>query len=308
MQRRLYEQDHEAFREAFRAFLEAEAVPRRVDWDVAGIVDRDLFAVAGKNGFLGPDVPETYGGAGVTDFRFNAVVAEECMRAGLAGVGAGLTLHNDVCMPYLLEYTSAEQKLRWLPGVVSGQLITAIAMTEPGTGSDLASIRTTAVREGDHYVVNGSKTFITNGINADLVITAVKTDPSQRHGGVSLVVLERGMPGFERGRKLEKLGLHAQDTAELNFTDVRVPVANLLGDEEGRGFRQLTANLPRERLSIAVSALAGAAAALEDTLRYVKDRRAFGTPIGSFQYSRFVLAELATDLDIAQLYVDRCIL
>jgi alkylation response protein AidB-like acyl-CoA dehydrogenase len=308
VQRTLYEADHRAFREAFRAFLDLEAVPLRVDWEVAGIVARDLFAVAGKNGFLGPDVAESYGGAGVEDFRFNAIIAEETMRAGLAAVGAGLTLHNDVCMPYLLEYASEEQKQRWLPGVVSGELITAIAMTEPGTGSDLAAISTTAVREGDHYVVNGSKTFITNGHNADLVITAVKTDPKQKHGGMSLVVLERGMTGFERGRKLEKLGLHAQDTSELHFSDVRVPVANLLGTEEGQGFRQLAANLPRERLSIAVSAIAGAATALEETLHYVKDRRAFGAPVGSFQNSKFVLAELATEVDIAQSYVDQCIL
>jgi alkylation response protein AidB-like acyl-CoA dehydrogenase len=234
------------------------------------------------------------------------VIGEEAIRAGAAAAGLGITLHNDVALPYFLRYCSEEQQRRWLPGIASGELITAIAMTEPGIGSDLASMSTTAIRDGEHYLVNGAKTFITNGINADLVITAVKTDPTQRHAGMSLLVIERGMPGFERGRNLDKLGQHAQDTAELSFTDVRVPVANLLG-EEGQGFRQLVANLPQERVSIALSAVASAAVALEHTLTYVKERRAFGQPIGSFQNSRFVLAEIATEVDIAQTYVDRCV-
>jgi alkylation response protein AidB-like acyl-CoA dehydrogenase len=234
-------------------------------------------------------------------------VYEEFMRAGLAAAGAGVTLHNDICIPYLERYCSSEQKRRWLPDVVSGQSILAIAMTEPGIGSDLASMSTTAIRNGDHYLVNGSKMFITNGINADLVITAVKTDPTQRHRGISLLVLERGMAGFERGRNLDKLGLHAQDTAELSFTDVRVPVSNLLGGEEGQGFAQLVANLPQERVSIAVGGLASARTALDHTLDYVKSRKAFGTPIGSFQNTKFVLAELATEIDIAQTYVDQCV-
>jgi alkylation response protein AidB-like acyl-CoA dehydrogenase len=306
MKRSLYESDHDAFRESFRKFVEQEIVPHDDRWAKDGIVPRELFATAGKSGFLGIDVPEEYGGGGVRDFRFNAVITEELMRSGAAAAGLGLTLHNDICMPYFLAYCSEEQKRRWLPGIVSGELITAIAMTEPGIGSDLASMSTTARREGDHYVVNGAKTFITNGINSDLVITAVKTDPSQKHKGISLLVIERGMEGFERGRNLDKLGQHAQDTAELSFTDVRVPVANLLG-EEGKGFTQLVTNLPQERLSIAVAGVSASRAALGWTLDYVKERKAFGSPIGSFQNSRFVLAELDTEIDIAEHYVDDCI-
>ncbi|WP_028925982.1 acyl-CoA dehydrogenase family protein [Pseudonocardia acaciae] len=306
MRRDLYEADHEAFGAAVRAFLDREVVGHLDEWDAAGIVPRELFTTAGKAGFLGMAIPEEYGGGGVDDFRFNAVLGEELVRAGAGAAGLGVTLHNDIALPYFLRYATEEQSRRWLPGIAGGELVTAIAMTEPGIGSDLASMSTTAVRDGEHYVVNGAKTFITNGINADLVITAVKTDPSQRHAGMSLLVLERGMPGFERGRNLDKLGQHAQDTAELSFADVRVPVANLLG-EEGQGFRQLVANLPQERLSIALSAVASAAVGLEQTLEYVKARRAFGQPIGSFQNSRFVLAEIATEVDIAQAYVDRCI-
>jgi alkylation response protein AidB-like acyl-CoA dehydrogenase len=306
VRRNLFEADHEAFREAVRAFFDREVVPHLADWEAAGIVARELFTTAGKAGFLGMAIPEELGGGGVDDFRFNMVIGEEAIRAGAAAAGLGITLHNDVALPYFLRYCSEEQQRRWLPGIASGELITAIAMTEPGIGSDLASMSTTAIRDGEHYLVNGAKTFITNGINADLVITAVKTDPTQRHAGMSLLVIERGMPGFERGRNLDKLGQHAQDTAELSFTDVRVPVANLLG-EEGQGFRQLVANLPQERVSIALSAVASAAVALEHTLTYVKERRAFGQPIGSFQNSRFVLAEIATEVDIAQTYVDRCV-
>jgi alkylation response protein AidB-like acyl-CoA dehydrogenase len=307
MRRELYDADHEAFRASYREFLERAAVPNRDKWEAAGIVPRELFTTAGAAGFLGIAVPEEYGGGGVPDFRFNAVMGEEIMRADLAGTGLALTLHTDICLPYLLDLCTPAQAARWLPGVASGELVTAIAMTEPGIGSDLASMTTSAVRDGDHYVVNGSKTFITNGINADLVITAVKTDPTQRHKGMSLLVLERGMAGFERGRNLEKLGQHAQDTAELSFVDVRVPAANLLG-EEGGGFTHLVERLPQERLSIAVSALAGARAALGWTLAYVKERKAFGSPIGSFQNTRFRLAEVDTEIDIAQTYVDRCVL
>jgi alkylation response protein AidB-like acyl-CoA dehydrogenase len=307
MRRTLFEDDHEAFREAFRAFLDKEVVPHLDEWDAAGVVPRELFTIAGRSGFLGIDIPESYGGGGVTDFRFNAVVAEEVMRCGAAAAGLGLSLHNDICLPYFLAYCSEEQKKRWLPGIASGELITAIAMTEPGIGSDLASMSTTARRDGDEYIVNGAKTFITNGINADLVITAVKTDPTQRHKGMSLLVIERGMPGFERGRNLDKIGQHAQDTAELSFTDVRVPVANLLGPDEGHGFTQLVTNLPQERLSIAIAGVAAARTALEQTLAYVKERKAFGQPIGSFQNSRFVLAELATEIDIAEHYTDDCV-
>jgi alkylation response protein AidB-like acyl-CoA dehydrogenase len=306
MERTLFEDEHELFRDSVRAFIAKELAPHHEEWEQAGIVDRDLFSKAGAQGFLGMSVPEEHGGGGVDDFRYNVVIAEEIQRAGVNAAGLGWTLHNDICLPYFLTLTSDEQKARWLPGICSGELITAIAMTEPGIGSDLASMTTTATLDGDHYVVNGSKTFITNGINADLVITAVKTDPTQRHAGMSLIVLERGMAGFERGRNLEKIGMHAQDTAELFFTDVAVPVANRLG-EEGSGFRSLVAKLPQERLSIAVTGVAAARQALDLTLEYVKERTAFGQPIGSFQNSRFRLAEMATEVEIAQTFVDRCV-
>jgi alkylation response protein AidB-like acyl-CoA dehydrogenase len=307
MRRDLFEEEHEALRASFRAWLDKEVVPHHLGWEKAGIVPRDLFAAAGRHGFLGMAIPERYGGGGVDDFRYNLVIGEEVQAAGLGGAGLGLTLHNDICLPYFLRYCTEEQRERWLPGIASGELVTAIAMTEPGIGSDLASMSTTALRDGDDYVVNGSKTFITNGINADLVITAVKTDPSQRHAGMSLIVLERGMAGFERGRNLEKLGLHSQDTAELFFTDVAVPRGNLLG-EEGQGFFQLVHNLPQERLSIAAAGVAAARAAMGWTLDYVTERTAFGQPVGSFQNSRFVMAEIATEVEIAQVFVDRCVL
>ncbi len=268
MRRDLFEDVHEDFRASFRTFLTREVVGedgRYGQWEREGLMPREVFAKAGRGGFLGMAVPESYGGAGAEDFRLNLVIGEETQRAAVGSFGLGITLHNDICLPYFLRYCTDEQRERWLPGIASGELITAIAMTEPGIGSDLASMSTRAKRDGDHYVVNGSKTFITNGINADLVITAVKTDPSQRHRGISLLVVERGMDGFERGRNLEKIGQHAQDTAELSFADVRVPVENLLGDE-GEGFRYLVSNLPQERLSIAASAVAAAEAALGWTL------------------------------------------
>jgi alkylation response protein AidB-like acyl-CoA dehydrogenase len=306
MRRTIFEESHELFRASVRQFVDKEIVPNVDRWERDGLVDRELFAKAGASGFLGMDVPESYGGGGVKDFRYNLVLGEEVQRAGCGGAGLGLTLHNDICMPYFLHLTDEEQRGRWLPGICAGELITAVAMTEPGIGSDLASMTTTAVRDGDDYVVNGSKTFITNGINADLVITAVKTDPSQRHKGMSLLILERGMEGFERGRNLEKVGLHSQDTAELFFTDVRVPAANRLG-EEGEGFLQLVSNLPQERLSIAAAGVAAARAAFDWTLAYCKDRRAFGQPIGSFQNSRFRLAEMLTEIEVAQAFIDRCV-
>jgi alkylation response protein AidB-like acyl-CoA dehydrogenase len=306
MKRELFDDEHEQFRTSVRRWLEKAVVPHQTEWDDAGIVPRSLFTEAGSLGFLGMSIPESFGGGGVDDFRYNLVLNEEVQATGVGAAGLGLTLHNDICLPYFLRYCSDEQRARWLPGIASGGLITAIAMTEPGIGSDLASMTTSARRDGDHYVVNGSKTFITNGINADLVITAVKTGPEQRHQGMSLLVLERGMEGFDRGRNLEKIGQHAQDTAELFFTDVHVPRDNLLGDE-GRGFLQLVANLPQERLSIAAAGVAAARAALTWTLEYVKERHAFGQPIGSFQNSRFVLAEVATEVEIAQSFVDRCV-
>jgi alkylation response protein AidB-like acyl-CoA dehydrogenase len=301
------DETHEMFRASVRSFVEREMVPHVMDWEAAGIVPRELFERAGASGFLGFAVPEEYGGGGSDDFRFNAIIAEELAFAGTGGAGLGLTLHNDITTPYFVAYCTDEQRRRWLPGIATGELITAIAMTEPATGSDLASIATTAVRDGDTYVLNGSKTFITNGINADLVIVAATTDPAKRHAGLVLLVVERGMPGFERGRNLDKIGLHSQDTAELFFTDVRVPVANRLGDE-GSGFHYLTANLAQERLSIAITGLAVSRQALRWTLDYVTERRAFGQPIGSFQNSKFVLAEVATEVEVTQAFVDECVL
>ncbi|HKH79532.1 MAG TPA: acyl-CoA dehydrogenase family protein [Solirubrobacteraceae bacterium] len=309
MRRTLFEDVHEDFRASLRTFLAREVIGeenRYGEWERTGIVPREVFALAGRGGFLGMAIPERYGGAGVEDFRFNVVIGEETQRAGVGGFGLGITLHNDICLPYFLTYCTDEQRERWLGGIASGELITALAMTEPGMGSDLAAMSTRARREGDHYVVDGSKTFITNGINADLAIVAVKTDPSERHRGISLLVVERGTEGFERGRNLQKIGQHAQDTAELSFAQARVPVENLLG-QEGEGFRHLVSNLPQERLSIAASAVAAAEAALGWTLDYVRERRAFGKPIGSFQHSRFTLAEIRTEVEIARAYVDRCV-
>jgi alkylation response protein AidB-like acyl-CoA dehydrogenase len=305
--RALFEDEHEQFRETVRRFIEKEMAPNFDRWEAAGVADREMYRKAGEIGLLGMAVPEQYGGGGVDDFRYNLVILEEVQRAGMGGAGLGITLHNDIVLPYFLTYCDDAQRDRWLPGIVSGDLITAIAMTEPGIGSDLASMSTSAIRDGDDYVVNGAKTFITNGINSDLVVTAVKTDPSERHRGISLLVLERGMEGFERGRNLAKVGMHSQDTAELFFTDVRVPVANRLG-LEGDGFRYLVSNLPQERLSIAASGVAAARAALDWTLEYTKERRAFGQPINSFQHSRFVLAEMATEVEIGQTFVDACVL
>ncbi len=307
MRRAQFESEHIDYRESARRFAVEEILPHHPRWERDGLVDRQLFTTAAAKGMLAMQVPERYGGAGIDDFRFNQILGEELGASGCAGSGLGLTLHNDICIPYLLGLTSDEQRERWLPGIADGSLITAIGMTEPEIGSDLAGLRSTARREGDEYVINGSKTFITNGINSDLIITAVKTDPTQRHAGISLLVLERGMPGLERGRNLEKVGQHSQDTAELFFQDVRVPVENRLG-EEGQGFRYLTSNLAQERLSIAISAVGAARGALEATVEYVKQRTAFGQPVGSFQNSRFRLAEMATELDLATVYCDQAVL
>ena len=304
MQRELFEAEHDLFRESVAEFLEREVKPHHAQWEKDGIVPREVWTEAGKVGLLGLGVPEAYGGSGVRDFRFNAVLSEEICKAHASGLG--FTLQNDVIAPYLVDLTTEEQKRRWLPGFCSGETITAIAMTEPGAGSDLQGIRTTAVRDGDEYVVNGQKTFITNGINSDLVIVVARTDPEAGAHGISLIVVERGAPGFERGRNLDKIGLKAQDTAELSFTDVRVPAGNLIG-EEGKGFVHLMEKLPQERLSIAVASTAGAEAMLAATIAYCKERTAFGRPISKFQNTRFVLAELATEVDLARTYVDRAI-
>ncbi len=300
-QRTLFEPEHELFRESYRAFLDKHVAPHHEQWEKDKIVDRAVWLEAGKQGFLGMAVPEEFGGGGNADFRYNAVIGEENTRGRFSGLG--FTLHNDVVAPYLLRLANDEQKQRWLPGFCAGELITAIAMTEPGTGSDLQGIKARAVKQGDHYVLNGSKTFITNGILSDLVIVVAQTDPDKGALGFSLLVVERGMEGFERGRHLDKIGLDAQDTAELSFTDVKVPVENLLG-EEGQGFVYLMQNLPQERLTIAISAAAAMEAILEDTIEYTKERKAFGKPIGSFQNSRFLLAELATEATAVRIMVD----
>ena len=307
MKRTIFEPEHKDYRESVRRFLADEVVPHHEQWEHEGVVPRSVFEKAAEKGMLAMAVPEEFGGPGVDDFRFNQIIVEEVGYANVAGSGLGLTLHNDICMPYFLEYCNEEQRARWLPGIADGSLITALAMTEPGIGSDLASMSTSALREDGHYVVNGSKTFITNGINADLVITAVKTDPSERHRGISLVVLERGMEGFERGRNLDKLGMHAQDTAELFFNDVHVPVENLLG-EEGKGFLYLVSNLAQERMSIAIAGVSAAQAAFDITLEYVKERTAFGQPIGSFQASRFALAEMKTEIELATVFIDQAVM
>jgi len=307
VKRSLYNEDHVAFADSFRRFVAQEITPDYLAWEAEGIAPRSLYKKAGDNGFIGMAIPQEFGGGGSHDFRFNSVIAEELAYAGIGGAGQGLTLHNDITTPYFTDICNDEQKARWLPGIASGELITAIAMTEPGTGSDLAGIATTARRDGDRYILNGSKTFITNGINSDLVIVAAKTDPSQRHAGMSLMVVERSMAGFERGRNLDKIGMHSQDTAELFFNDVDVPMANLIG-EEGRAFHYLTSNLAQERLSIAISGVAVARACVGWTVDYVKERKAFGKSISQFQNTKFVLAEQRTEVDVAQAFVDQCIL
>jgi alkylation response protein AidB-like acyl-CoA dehydrogenase len=305
MQRSLFEPEHDAFREMVRGFMDRFVVGRHAEWEKAGIVEREVWLEAGKQGMLGTDVPEEYGGGGVADFRYNTVLDEEIIRVGATGLGFGL--HNDIVAPYLLSLGTEEQKRRWLPGFCSGEIITAIAMSEPGAGSDLQRVRTHAVRDGSDWVLSGSKTFITNGINADLVLVVARTDPDADGArGISLLAVERGMPGFDRGRNLDKIGMKAQDTAELFFDEVRVPAENLLG-QENRGFVHLMENLPQERLSIALVAVAACEAVLELTLDYAKTRQAFGRPIGSFQHSRFLLAELATQTTVARTYIDECI-
>ncbi|HNP88811.1 MAG TPA: acyl-CoA dehydrogenase family protein [Kouleothrix sp.] len=304
MKRTLFEAEHLMFRDAFRTFLAREVASHYPTWEHHGCVPRELWRAAGRAGFLGPDVPEQYGGAGLNDYRYNAVLVEELARGGFMGIG--MPVHNDIVIPYILRYASPAAQARWLPGLTDGMLVGAIAMTEPGTGSDLAGIRTSAVRDGDAYVINGQKTFISNGILSDIVIVVARTEAGRGHRGISLLVVERDMPGFRRGRNLEKIGLHAQDTAELFFDNVRVPAENLLG-EAGAGFAYLMQQLPQERLTIAVSAIAAAEAALEWTVDYCKSRSAFGQPLANFQNTRFVLAELKTELTIGRSFIDQCI-
>ncbi len=304
MARDIFDDEHVAFRSAVGTFLDKEVVPFHDQWEKDGVVDREVWRKAGGQGLLGLQLPEEYGGGGTDDFRYNVVIGEEMTTRGV--YGAAFPLFNDMIVPYLVASANDEQRRRWFPRLASGELIAAIAMSEPEAGSDLQGIRTTAVDKGDHYVLNGQKTFISNGILADLVIVVARTDPEAGHKGISLLVVERGMDGFERGRNLDKIGQHAQDTAELFFDNVAVPKENLLG-EEGAGFRYLMTNLSQERLSIAVSAASACERVLQECLSYVKERTAFGRPIGKFQHTRFTIAEMATETHIARVFIDDCI-
>jgi alkylation response protein AidB-like acyl-CoA dehydrogenase len=302
IKRALFEDEHNWFRESVAAFVDRELMPNRERFREQRFIDRETWLKAGADGFLGIGVPSAYGGSGIEDFRFNAIFGEELARAGFA-YSSAFGIQTDVVAPYLLQLTTEAQRQRWLPGFVKGELISAIGMTEPAAGSDLKGIQTTARREGDGWLLSGSKTFITNGFNADLIVTAAQTpDP----GGISLFMVEKGMDGFSRGTKLDKLGQHEADTAELFFDEVAIPAENLIG-EPGRGMRQMMGHLSQERISTAVVNVAHAAVALALTLEYVMERRAFGRPIGSFQNSRFVLAECDAELDMARVYVDRCV-
>ncbi|MBB4892259.1 alkylation response protein AidB-like acyl-CoA dehydrogenase [Streptomyces olivoverticillatus] len=309
MRRTVFNEDHEAFRETIRDFIAAEVVPYYDEWREAGAVPRGFYKKLGELGVFGIEVPEEYGGAGQSSFKFQAVITEECARAGVSFGGS--SVHTALCLPYLLAYANEEQKQRWLPGFVSGDMMTAIAMTEPGTGSDLAGMTTTAKlsQDGTHYVLNGAKTFITGGVQADRVIVCARTAPAtpeDRRGGISLLAVDTASEGYAVGRKLEKLGLHASDTAELSFTDVKVPVEDLLG-EEGKAFGYLGQNLPQERLGIAVSAYAQSAAAVEFAKAYVLDRTVFGKTVASFQNTKFVLADCRAEVDAMQAVVDRAL-
>jgi acyl-CoA dehydrogenase len=305
--RTLFTADHEAFRDAFRRFCEGEIAPHHERWEEQGYVDRDLWRKAGENGYLCMSMPEEYGGAGA-DKLYSVVQMEELARGGFSGPGFGL--HSEIVAPYILHYGTEEQKRRWLPKLASGEMVGAIAMSEPAAGSDLQGVKTTALEQADgSYAVNGSKTFITNGWHADLVIVVAKTQPELGAKGTSLVIVERGMPGFEKGKRLKKLGLKAQDTSELFFDGVRVPADHVLGGAafENRGFICLMEQLPWERLQIAVTAVAAAQAAIDETLKYVKDRKVFGQPVASYQNTRYKLAELQTEVQVARVFVDRCL-
>jgi acyl-CoA dehydrogenase len=303
VERKLFREDHEQFRQSFRQFLEREVKPHQERWSEAGIVDREVWRKAGEAGFLCPWLEPEYGGAG-GDFLHSVVVMEELACSYESGLA--LPLHSDVVVPYLHEFGDEAQKQRWLPGCASGELVTAVAMTEPGTGSDLAGLSTTAVRDGDFYVLNGAKTFISNGILCDLCVVAAKTDtdPANAHGGISLFVVEAGTPGFLKGKKLKKMGMASQDTSELAFDDCRVPAANRLG-EEGEGFLMLMRKLQQERLVVAVSSQAAAEQVLRDTLEYVQERKAFGRPISKFQNTQFKLVDCATQLEVGRAFLDR---
>ena len=304
MKRTIFESEHEQFRDSVRKFMQAEVGPHAERWREAGMVDRDVYTKAGEQGLLCVFADEKYGGAGIDDLRFDQIIVEENMRHG--DIGFYINLHSDLVAPYLHKLGNEEQKDRFMPGVVSGETILGVAMTEPSTGSDLAGMKTRAVEQGDHWVLNGAKTYISNGILGDLFVVAARTDPDRPHG-ISLFFVERGMEGFERGRKLEKMGLKSQDTAELFFDDVMVPQANLIG-EAGQGFKYLAQMLAQERLIAAIGFMATAQTAFDLTLEYVKERRAFGKPIGAFQNTRFKMAQMRAELDMAQTYVDQCVM
>jgi len=307
VRRDLYERDHEAFRAVVQAFVKREVVPHQQRWEEQRSVDRQAWLAAGKQSIIGLPVPERFGGGGTGDFRYRCVVMEELARVSAASLSSGFGLQDDIAIPYIIDLGTEEQKARWLPPMATGECIGAIAMTEPGAGSDLQGIRTTAVRDDDHWVLSGAKTFITNGIHSDLVIVVARTDPDAGSRGISLLVAERGMPGFTRGRQLDKIGLHAQDTAELFFDEVRVPVANLLG-HEGGGFVHLMERLPRERMSIAMMALASTRAALDWTVEYTTHRTAFNKPLAAFQNTGFELATAVTEVDVLEAYLDKAVL
>jgi alkylation response protein AidB-like acyl-CoA dehydrogenase len=307
MKSTFYSADHELFRESVREYIDREVLPFQALWEAEHLIDDRPWTSAGKQGLLGIGVDERFGGGGQSDWRYRCVVMEELANVNATSLNSGFGLNEDVVMPYLADLATDEQKLRWLPRMVSGELITAIAMTEPGAGSDLQGARTTALRDGDCYVLNGSKTFITNGINADIVIVFARTDPSAGSRGFSLLVLEEGMEGFRRGRKLDKVGMHGQDTAELFFDDVRVPASNLLGTE-GKGLRHLMERLPKERMSIAWWAQVAAEAALRWTVEYTKNRVAFGQPIIDYQNTRFALAEMTTEIEVTRSHMEGCVL
>ncbi len=304
MQRTIFEPEHKQFRDSVRRFMQAEVGPHADRWRKEGMVDRETFLKAGEQGLLCVFAEEKYGGAEIKDVRFDQIIIEENMRHG--DIGFYIHLHSDLVAPYIHKLGNEEQKDRFMPGIVSGETILAVAMTEPGTGSDLAGMKTRAVDKGDHWLLNGTKTYISNGILGDLIVVAARTDPDRPHG-ISLFLVERGMEGFERGRKLEKMGLKSQDTAELFFNDVKIPNANLLG-EAGQGFKYLAQMLAQERLIAAICFLGTAQTAFDLTLEYVKERRAFGKPIGAFQNTRFKMAQMRAELDMAQTYVDQCVL
>lgn len=306
MQRDLYTEDHEQYRKTVREFLAREVTPNIETWESQRMIDKAIFPKAAEAGVYALRVPEEFGGAGETDYRYRLVVCEEVGRTNATSFGMTLGLQDDLVYAYLADLTNDEQKKRWLPGFASGQQIGALAMTEPGAGSDLRGMRTTARRDGDSYVINGSKTFISSGISADFVVLAVATDPEAGSRGFSIVVVEAGTPGFERGRKLDKLGMHGQDTSELFFEDCRIPVDNLLG-EEGRGLQYLMSHLPQERLGITAMAIGNARAIFDKTVEYTTQREAFGKTIADFQNTRFELATMATELDIADAYIDQSV-